>query len=83
MSEALKIAERNAGRAGQTREALSKFNRDAFPLVAEMVAEARRDFGDKIKVRYASENGREIGRRGDPGVVATVIAKQTKKRGRA
>lgn len=47
-------------------------NRADFPFAAEKVDELRAVFGDGVKLLWASENGREIGRRGAEGIVVVV-----------
>ena len=44
-------------------EARARRNRDQFPGVTAIVDELRSAFGaDQVKVRWASENGREVGK---------------------
>lgn len=63
-------------------------NRAAFPFAASVVDELRAVFGDGVKLIYAAENGREIGKEDKtPGVVpvrvATVESINLKNKGKA
>jgi hypothetical protein len=44
-----------------TREEQSQRNRADFPYAAEMLAHYRSIFGEGCKLKWASENGKEIG----------------------
>lgn len=60
-------------------------NRAAFPETARLVDGLREVFGADATLTWASENGREIGKRGPDGVQATQVyrpADEIKKHGR-
>lgn len=58
-------------------------NRAAFPFAAAIVDQLRAVFGPEVKVSYASENGREVGRRLDESrfhvVTGAALMTQTQK----
>jgi len=53
--------------------------RAEFPENAKIIDEFRRVFGE-VRVKWLSENGKEIGKRSPPGVVASVHPKLPPKR---
>lgn len=53
--------------------------RAAFPQNALLVDEFRRVFGPGVKVRWMTENGREVGRKGPEGVPLSVLPAQRKR----
>ena len=50
----------------------AKRNRQRFPLNAMVVDEFRSVFGPGVRIRYLSEGGNEMGKRGSPGVPITL-----------
>jgi hypothetical protein len=46
-------------------------NRAAFPATARIIDELREVFGPDVKLVWAEENGREVGRREVPGVMVS------------
>lgn len=49
-------------------------NRQTMPIVASLVDNFRDIFGQDLKVTYAKENGREVGKKDtDPGIPMSVI----------
>jgi len=53
-----------------------------FPQMAAVVDDFRRVFGD-VRVRWIYENGKEIGKKGPEGVIASASPKIPEKRKRA
>ena len=49
-------------------------NRQSMPTITLFVDEYRKSFPD-LKVTYASENGKELGRKGGEGVVPVIKRK--------
>lgn len=61
-------------------------NRAAFPFAAAVIDDLRKHFGAEVKITWASENGREIGKKQEGEGVVPVIWKRTleeKKKGTA
>ena len=68
----LEALKNQAGKAEEMRQAEAREkaeeNRKRMPTIAAWVDEARAIFGDDVKVLYASENGRTVGRLGEQGI---------------
>lgn len=48
--------------------------RALFPLCCEFADPVRNEFGDGVKMVYAEENGRKIGKQGSHGVAVSEYA---------
>ncbi len=53
-------------------------NRDNFPFAAGIVDELREVFGDGVRIQWAEENGKTIGKKGPDGVRPVIEKRQAK-----
>jgi hypothetical protein len=62
-----------------TREQKREQMRTDFPLMAQVADDFKRIFGDGVRVRWAQENGKEVGTPGPQGVIASATPKPFKR----
>ncbi len=65
-----------------TKQDKAAQNRAAFPQTAQFVDEMREAFGQDVKLVWAEENGRTLGKKGPDGVPVTQVFRPKEKNSR-